>query len=42
MLERNRNGEYGITASFVLVSIFNVSSYRITNNKPMCTAMSQV
>ena len=35
------NGEYGITASFI-GSIFTVSSYRISNNKPICTAISQV
>ena len=40
-LKEIANGEYGITASFV-GSIFTLSSYRISNNKPICTAISQV
>ena len=40
-LKEIANGEYGITASFI-GSIFTVSSYRISNNKPICTAISQV
>ena len=40
-LKEIANGEYGITAS-VIGSIFTVSSYRISNNKPICTAISQV
>ena len=42
MFERNCNEEYGITASFVAGLIFTVSLDGISNNKPMCTAMSQV
>ena len=40
-LKEIANGEYGITASFI-GSIFTVSSYRISNNKPICAAISQV
>ena len=40
-LKEIANGEYGITASFI-GSIFTVSSYHISNNKPICTAISQV
>ena len=40
-LKEIANGEYGITASFI-GSIFTVSSYRISNNKRISTAISQV
>ena len=39
-LKEIANGEYGITASFI-GSIFTVSSYRISNNKPICTCSHQ-
>ena len=40
-LKEIANGEYGIIASFI-GSIFTVSPYHISNNKPICTAISQV
>ena len=39
-LKEIANGEYGITASFI-GSIFTVSSYGISNNKPICTSGHQ-